>query len=177
MREVVNIETAKKRSGLPDRFWQKVVESGGCWIWIAGKTRTGYGQFNYSVRGRKSSVRAHRHLYQRVVGEVDPGLVLDHVCHNRACVNPNHLRPITQKQNVENRSGPNSNSTSGYRGVTIRESGRAVALVMHCGKMHRAGPFDTVEEAAEAARQLRLRLFTHNDLDRTDERGTHVKPR
>lgn len=44
--------------------------------------------------------RAHRVSYELLVGPIEPGLVLDHLCKNTKCVNPDHLDPVTQKTNV-----------------------------------------------------------------------------
>lgn len=64
----------------------------GCWIWT-GKLRKGYGQF----RGRP----AHRVSYEAFVGPIPEGLVIDHLCRNRACVRPDpkHLEPVTAREN------------------------------------------------------------------------------
>lgn len=143
------------------RFWKKVDKSGDCWLWIAGKDAYGYGQFSIGFK----KVKPHRLSYEMAKGPIPEGMVIDHRCHNRVCVNPAHLRAITQKQNTENRSEATSGA-AGFRGVTLRPSGRFVVQVKHNQQRHYGGTFNTIEEAAEAARQLRLQLFTHNDLDR-----------
>jgi hypothetical protein len=82
---------------LPPRFWNKVaaVKGGGCWYWMAGLFRGGYGQFRF---GRNT--RAHRVAYEALVGEIPAGLDLDHLCRVRHCVNPEHLEPVTRKENI-----------------------------------------------------------------------------
>lgn len=81
-----------------EAFWQRVDkgQDGDCWIWTAGKSGTGYGVFMKD--GRK--VLAHRFAYELLVGEIPDGLVLDHLCRNHACVNPDHLEPVTNPENV-----------------------------------------------------------------------------
>lgn len=72
------------------------VEEEDCWEWIGAKNETGYGKFN--LLGK--AVRAHRFGYQAFVGPIPDGLVLDHVCRNPGCVNPIHLRAVTQRENT-----------------------------------------------------------------------------
>lgn len=67
-------------------------QTGDCWVWTGAKSSNGYG--NYWNRG------AHRVVYELLVGEIPKGKQLDHLCRNRSCVNPEHLEPVTQKENL-----------------------------------------------------------------------------
>lgn len=67
----------------------------GCWIWRLNVGRDGYGKAACAGRG----VMAHRMVWERVNGPVPDGLVLDHLCRNRRCVNPAHLEPVTHTEN------------------------------------------------------------------------------
>lgn len=79
-----------------ERFWQKVQKGPDCWEWTASKDGGGYGMFK---DGRTH--RAHRWLYERTVGPVPDGEVLDHLCRNTGCVKPAHLEPVTNDENLE----------------------------------------------------------------------------
>lgn len=81
---------------LPERFSEKVNVTSTCWLWTAGRSSNGYGKY----RVGRSTVRAHRFAYERLVGPILPGLQLDHLCRVRACVNPAHLEAVTQKVNI-----------------------------------------------------------------------------
>jgi len=152
-----------------DRFWRKVDKSAGpdgCWLWMGGK-RNGYGQFRLDSR----RVSAHRVAYELATGEQIGDLQIDHICHVPACVNPAHLRPVTSKQNHENRAGAQRDSRSGVRGVCwYKPLKRWQAQVCHNGKRTHVGYFTSLEAADAAVRAARCELFTHNDLDRAVDR-------
>lgn len=94
-----------------ERFWSKVQEPfcthNDCWMWTSGLDDDGYGFFSIgSLRTKKRTVRAHRWAYEFCNGPIPEKQVIDHLCRNRACVNPAHLRPVTSRQNaLENSIG------------------------------------------------------------------------
>lgn len=73
-----------------------VVDENGCWIWRGASVGGGYG----TIRRQGQTHRAHRFVYELLVGPIPEGLVIDHLCRNRACVNPKHLEPVTFKENI-----------------------------------------------------------------------------
>ncbi|WP_284984258.1 HNH endonuclease signature motif containing protein [Arthrobacter sp. efr-133-TYG-118] len=146
-----------------ERFWAKVEKTPGCWNWTASKNEHGYGRFR--TEGRV--VKAHRAAYEIARGPIPPRLVVDHICHNPGCVNPDHLRLATHKQNQENRAGARHNNKSGVRGVVwYKASGKWRAQVGHKGKLHHVGMFANLNEAAAAVAAKRRDLFTHSEMDR-----------
>src|SRR4051812_21072155 len=88
-----------KTSAALDRFWAKVQVGapGQCWEWTATRDRGGYGRFY--LRGGLAA--AHRFSYQTFVGPIPEGLEIDHLCHNRGCVNPQHLDVVTRRENIK----------------------------------------------------------------------------
>ena len=80
-----------------ERFWAKVDASGDCWEWTASTVASGYGNF---WAGPGVWIRPHRFSWETLVGEIAPGLDLDHLCRNRGCVNPDHLEPVSRKTNL-----------------------------------------------------------------------------
>lgn len=71
----------------------------GCWVWQLCKNPEGYGRINRREWGAPRP--AHRVYYERFKGPIPTGLELDHLCRNPACVNPDHLEPVTAAQNVQ----------------------------------------------------------------------------
>lgn len=108
---------------LPSRFWSKVSlePNTGCWLWTGTlRNGDGYGCFRLSKKdfGTRRLVQAHRLCYQQLVGPIPTGLTLDHLCRARRCVNPAHLEPVTNAENI-------GRGNAGWRGAKT-----------HCPKGH-----------------------------------------
>ena len=97
---------------LPARFWAKVNQNGPvpahrpdlgpCWQWTAALDREGYGRFHWLGQNGL----AHRIAYEMLIGPMPAGLEPDHLCRNRACVNPLHIEPVTHRENTLRGNSP-----------------------------------------------------------------------
>lgn len=116
---------SKSRKSLDERFDEKWIPdpNSGCYLWLGaispGKKGLGgvrkhpYGIFNVNGKLKMS----HRFSYERERGEIPKGMFLDHKCRTTLCVNPEHLEPVTPKENTN-------------RGV------RYSSTLTHCPKGH-----------------------------------------
>lgn len=91
----------------------RLTESG-CWQWTGHISDKGYGIFGLS---HGKPMKAHRFSYEHFVGDIPKGMQIDHLCRNRACINPEHLEPVTNRENV-------------IRGVSARP------VATHCKRGH-----------------------------------------
>jgi len=121
-----NPDKIKQRFGgeaVDERFWRQV--QGGdvrtCWLWTGRPANAGYGKF---VDGRKWH-QAHRYAFECLIAEIPDGLELDHLCRNRACVNPWHMEPVPHYVNTRR----------AQLGERISES-RSHPVETHCANGH-----------------------------------------
>ena len=92
---------APHRSSVLSRVMMRVRKEGECLVW-QGPLQEGYGHIK--IKGRLPGV--HKAVYEAVFGEIPKGLVIDHLCRNRACCNPLHLEVVTSGENVRRGEGP-----------------------------------------------------------------------
>lgn len=130
-----------------------------CWNWVGPKDKFGYGRMKF----RSERIYAHRYAYETAFGPIPTSAIIDHICHNRSCVNPAHLRVVNHKQNMENRKSAHKNSKTGIRNVHIRR-GKFVVIITHNKVKHYIGAFSDLEDAKNAAAEARQRIFTHSTL-------------
>jgi len=78
------------------RFFAKVLKTDNCWIWTGAKYYKGYGH----IRVNGKLIHSHRMSYELFKGEIPMSYVIDHLCRNPSCVNPDHLEAVTNRQNV-----------------------------------------------------------------------------
>ena len=79
-----------------DRFWAKVNKTDSCWLWTGYCNPKGYGRITVNYK----PMFTHRWSYENFIGPIPNGLVLDHLCQIKNCVNPEHLEPVTNKTNL-----------------------------------------------------------------------------
>lgn len=130
-------------TGWVDRH--EVDDETGCWIWQGPVIHNGYGKRGYTT--------AHRAYYLHYVGEIEPGLVVDHLCRNRLCCNPDHLEAVTQRENL-------------LRGIGPEVTRERHAAVTHCPRGHAYAEHGRADERGcrscrrcqrDAMRELRAR--------------------
>lgn len=80
-------------------FWDLIEVTDGCWLWTGYIDRGGYGR-----HGRHGY--AHRMMYEMAVAPIPDGLVIDHLCKVRHCVNPDHMDSVTNAENSMRGDGP-----------------------------------------------------------------------
>lgn len=107
-----------KRYGDPLRESRKLhtwtVNANGCWVWDQVASSSGYGVLSY----RGKTIYAHRWVYEQRVGQIPKGMQLDHLCRNRPCVNPAHLEPVTQKENIKRSVEARTHCSRGHEYTT-----------------------------------------------------------
>lgn len=92
------------RETLADRLARNSVRKGSCMVWASTINSNGYGTINVKSKTK----RVHRVAYELARGPIPDGLSLDHLCRNRACINPDHMEPVTRQVNSLRGVGPSA---------------------------------------------------------------------
>ena len=94
-------------NALPARFREKISidATSGCWMWIGYIRPNGYGYCKVKKHDRWQSELSHRAIWKILIGEFPKGLVIDHLCRTRKCVNPLHLEWVTRAENNQRSPG------------------------------------------------------------------------
>lgn len=149
------------------RLWEKAdcSDPGGCWIWMAAVNSKGYGTTSRppvpGQKGRSPRVYAHRLAWEVVNGPIPDGLSIDHICHERRCINPAHLRLADAAEQQQNRPGAQANSKTGHLNVYPLPNGRYAVQV----KRTTFGTFGSLAQAAEVAEAARTLMHPFSDPD------------
>lgn len=155
----------KPGTPLAARLANRSTQEGECLVWTGAKNVSGYGVIK---RVGESSL-AHRAAYELVHGPTSENLVIDHKCHNPACIRVEHLQAVTPSENSQNLGGLRPNNTSGFRGVYLnKKTGRFQVWVTSRGRRFYGGSHVTADEANRAAVDLRNKVQTNNLRDRAD---------
>lgn len=125
-----------------------------CLVWTGYTQSDGYGQMRFNGKAK----RVHRYAWERVHGEIPRGMLVDHICHTKSCVNIEHLRLATKSQNAMNQRGPDSDNTSGHRNVSWG-NGKWEVRISKDGFVHKIGRFQEKNNAIRAAEKAREKLF------------------
>lgn len=99
---MTRLTTLPRAASLEERLSRYTVDENGCWRWSGAIKENGYGCLSLDGRVRYT----HRLAYELWVGPVPDGMQLDHLCRNRACMNPAHLEPVTPSVNVRRGESP-----------------------------------------------------------------------
>ena len=133
--------SGRRITDMKDRILERSIPepNTGCWLWLGAIMPNGYGRQSRG-RGRVGKVGyAHRVSYEAFVGPIPVGLEIDHKCRQRACVNPQHLEPVTSRVNQlrgDSASGKNARKT-------------------HCDKGHEFTDANTYRPPRGTSRQCR----------------------
>lgn len=149
--------------GTPEERFVRMVEVDevtGCHVWT-GALSDGYGCFN--LGDGKKSYRAHRFSYEMEKGPIPEDFVLDHLCRNRACVNPEHLEAVTSRENTlrgENFSALNARKTSCPKGHPYDEENTYITPdgTRQCAKCRRSAV--AVQQQDAKFREARRESYT-----------------
>lgn len=105
----------RARRSLADILSRYSISPGGCWEWSGAKNGHGYGLVNMWIGQRQTTFAPHRLQWMHTHGEIPDGMVVMHVCDNRACIRPDHLVLGTQQANLADMRAKGRDNRSGLK--------------------------------------------------------------
>ena len=135
----------RKKPGFTERkFWEKVRKTDGCWIWTGSTSDYGHGE----VRIDKKLVRAHRVVWEWLIGPIPDGMCVLHSCDNPPCVNPDHLFVGTKKDNTQDMMQKGRNRYAPHRGEAHGNAVLMQSQVDEIRGLYATGRYTQVQIAA-----------------------------
>lgn len=128
-----------------ETFLSRIVVNECCWDWDGAHFKTGYAE---TWDGRRP-LYAHRVSYELWVGPIPDGFVIDHLCRNRGCVNPEHLEAVSQRTNILRGTG-----------MSARH-----AVKTHCPKGHEYTAENTYNYPNKNSRECRVCMRERNRIN------------
>ena len=141
---------------LEERFFSKINKiENGCWEWMTGKTKDGYGIFSFDNK----DFRAHRLSYELHFGNINKGLCVCHSCDNPSCVNPEHLFLGTHKQNMEDKVNKGRTYNGNQKGINNPSSKLTEKNIIEIKKLLSSGLFQK-----DIAKQYNVSIMTISNI-------------
>ena len=131
---------ATYRSTMAERLCHNIrVCNDGCWYWMGALDAYGYGTLGGLFNRSKKTIKAHRLAYETFNGPISGNLPLDHICQNHRCVNPEHLQPVTLRENNRRHAQRRTHCKNGHPWMnllTIRKAnGKQEHWCRECNKI------------------------------------------
>jgi len=148
---------------LRQRLFAKIRFTDACWYWEGTRSTKGYGR----IFVMRKPIQAHRAIYELLVGPIPEGLTLDHLCRNRLCVKPEHLEPVTNRENIRRGIGPSAQAARAthcrkghaYSEENTRRHRDGSRVCKQCDRDYQARKASTPE--GKAAKSARFKSWWH----------------